>query len=118
MSAETLVNPMRTAALAVLGLGLVAHAGPAAAQHRELGTHEHGRGTLNSALEGSRLSMELEVPGIDIVGFERPAKSAKDKAAVEAAKKRLSAPLALFKFPAPAGCVVKEASAELEDGDH
>jgi hypothetical protein len=98
----------------------MAHTGPASAQHRELGAHEHGRGTLNIALEGTRLSMELEAPGADIVGFEHPAKSRKDKAAVDAAKKRLAQPLALFKLPASAGCVVKEASAESEgdDRDH
>jgi hypothetical protein len=87
------------------------------AQQRELGAHEHGRGTLNIALEGTKLTMELEAPGVDIVGFEHPAKSRKDKAAVESATQRLSRPLALFKLPATAGCAVKEASAEFE-GDH
>src|SRR5262249_38687966 len=50
---------------------------PAAAQsaHRELGPHEHGRGTLNIAIEGNRVSMELEVPGMDIAGFEHAAKT-------------------------------------------
>lgn len=109
---------MRMVLLAFSGLAIVAQVSPTAAQHRELGAHEHGRGTLNIALEGTRLSMELEVPGVDIVGFEHPAKSGKDKAVVGSAKKRLSMPLSLFKFPASAGCVVKEASAELENEDH
>ena len=111
---------MRYVVSALLSLTVLAQANPATAQHRELGAHEHGRGTLNIALEGTRLSMELEVPGIDIVGFEHPAKSAKDKAVVDSAKKRLSTPLSLFKFSASAGCVVKEASAsvESEDDDH
>ena len=49
-----------------------------AEEHRELGAHEHGHGTLNIALEGSRLTMELEAPGVDIVGFEHAA-STKDR---------------------------------------
>lgn len=103
----------------IVGLALAAAAtmGPAAAQQRELGAHEHGRGTLNIALEGSRLTMELEVPGVDIVGFEHKAKSSKDKLAISNAKKQLARPLVLFKLPAAAGCVVKQASANLEGED-
>src|SRR5262245_33600479 len=93
---------------------------PAAAQtvHRELGPHEHGRGTLNIAVEGNRVSMELEVPGMDIVGFEHEAKTRKDKATLEMAKQKLSAPLSLFKFPASAGCRVTEAKVDVEAGEH
>lgn len=109
---------MRTVLLALSGLAALALANPAAAQHRELGAHEHGRGTLNIALEGTRLSMELEVPGADIVGFEHPAQSSKDKDAVDAATKRLSTPLSLFKLPASAGCTVMEATATIEGEDH
>ena len=71
------------AAIVGLAFAVAGTTGPAAAQQRELGAHEHGRGTLNIAIEGTRLTMELEAPGVDIVGFEHKAKSAKDKAAVE-----------------------------------
>ena len=53
--------------------------------------------------------MELEVPGVDIVGFEHAAKTTRDKATVEKAKTQLLAPLALFKLPAAANCRVTEA---------
>ncbi len=99
------------AAIVGLAFAVAGSTGPAAAQQRELGAHEHGKGTLNIALEGSRLTMELEAPGVDIVGFEHKAKSAKDKAVVANAKKQLAKPLALFKLPAAAGCVVKQAKA-------
>ena len=108
---------MRTlGAVAVLG-ALAAH--PAAAQttHRELGPHEHGRGTLNIAVEGNKVSMELEVPGVDIVGFEHKAKTRKDKATLAKAKEKLSTPLSLFKLPASAGCRVTEAKVEVEAGE-
>jgi hypothetical protein len=104
-------------AVAVLGT-LAAH--PAAAQtaHRELGPHDHGRGTLNIAVEGSKISMELEVPGMDIVGFEHEVKMHNDETTLERAKQKLSAPLSLFKFPASAGCRVTEAKVEVERGEH
>jgi hypothetical protein len=109
---------MRTWMLLAVGLGLVAASGSGHAQQREAGAHEHGRGTLNIALEGSRLSMELEAPGADIVGFEHEARTQKQKAAVESAKKRLAAPKGLFELPAAAGCVLKEAKVALEAEDH
>jgi hypothetical protein len=107
---------MRITAILAVGLAIISCAVPALAQHRELGAHEHGRGTLNVAIEGKRVSMELEAPGADIVGFEHAAKTRQQKAAVEKAKKDLLAPQALFKFPAAAGCTVSAATVELEDG--
>ena len=72
---------MRTAALLVAVLGIALPAWAAQAQHRELGPHQHGHGTLNIAIEGERVSMELDVPGADIVGFEHAASTADQKAA-------------------------------------
>jgi Protein of unknown function (DUF2796) len=90
----------------------------AAGEHRELGTHEHGRGTLNVAVEGNKVTMELEVPGVDLVGFEHAAKTRRDKSVVEKAKTQLMAPLALFALPASAACRVTEAKVEVENGEH
>ncbi|MGE5510698.1 MAG: DUF2796 domain-containing protein, partial [Bacteroidota bacterium] len=112
------VEPMHIVGWLVISFCLMAQSIPALAQHRELGAHEHGKGTLNIAVEGTRLSMELEVPGADILGFEHAAKTGKDKAAVDAAKKQLSTPLALFKLPAAAGCVVKDADVKVEAEEH
>ena len=88
--------------------------------HRELGPHVHGHGTLNIAIEGKRVSMELEVPGMDIVGFEHAPSTDDQKAAVEKAKTRLEKPLGMFSLPAAAGCTVAEAKVaiEAEHGDH
>ena len=107
---------MRTISLLAFGLGLSLGAGAALGQQRQLGAHEHGRGSLNMAIEGDRVSLELEAPGADIVGFEHVAKTARQKAAVTQAKKQLLAPQALFKFPGAAGCVVADASVDLEGG--
>lgn len=106
------VQPRQNALLAVLAFLLFAS--PAAAQaKRELGAHEHGAGKLNIAIEKAKVELELEVPGDDIVGFEHKAKTTKQKAAIENAKKALAAGLTLFKLPAGAGCKLDTAKVEL-----
>jgi hypothetical protein len=102
----------------LLGFAGLCQLSPALAQHRAAGAHEHGRGTLNIAIEGSRVNMELEAPGADIVGFEHAAKTSKQKAAVADARKKLSGPQALFALPAAAGCVLKQAKVEVEGLEH
>ncbi len=81
---------------------------------RQLDAHKHGVGTLNIAVDGTAVVMELEAPGADIVGFEHAAENDVDKDAVDAAVALLSAPLDLFVMPEAAGCIVAEAHAELE----
>jgi hypothetical protein len=115
---ETGVQLMRAAVLFLVGLGIAAPTLVAEAQHRELGVHEHGRGTLNIAVEGARVTMELEVPGADIVGFEHAAKTNQQKAAVAKAKTQLMTPLSLFVLPAVAGCKVNDATVAIESSDH
>ncbi|MEL6766730.1 MAG: DUF2796 domain-containing protein [Pseudomonadota bacterium] len=88
-----------------------------AGEKRGLGAHEHGTGHFNMAVEGTEVAMELEAPGADIVGFEHEATSEEDRAAIEAAKARLSAPLSLFVLPAAAGCEVASVDVALV-GDH
>jgi len=100
------------AALAVFSLA--PDAARSEEEHRELGPHVHGHGTLNIAVEDKRVSMELEVPGMDIVGFEHAATSDDQKAVLEKAKAELAKPLALFKLPASAGCSVHEANVAIE----
>lgn len=93
--------------------GVCAHA-----ESRELGAHEHGQGALNIAIEGGVILMEFEAPGADIVGFEYEARSAEDRAAVDAAIAALAKPLDLFTPPAGAGCVVTTANVALiTEGD-
>lgn len=91
---------------------------PALAQEkRSMGAHQHGHGTLNIAIEGSRVSMEFEAPGNDIVGFEQKAKTKAQRTALTTAKAQLSTPLALFRFPEAAGCAVKDVTVKIEAGN-
>ena len=87
-------------------------------EHRELGPHEHGHGTLNVAVEGNTIKMELEVPGDDIIGFEHDPSTPEEKAAMETAKKILANPLGLFKIADAAKCSVKEAKVSIQDEKH
>ena len=94
--------------------------GPALAEgeKRGLGAHEHGHSSLNVAIEGDRVEMELIAPGADIVGFEHAAESAEDRAAVEQAEAVLGEPLSLFGFTDAAGCAIETAAVEIEGEDH
>jgi hypothetical protein len=99
---------MKRCATAALVLALMG--APAFSEEkRQLGTHEHGHGTLDIAIEGQKVSMELNVPGSDIVGFEHAARTKKQKAALAAAKKKLEAGLNLFVPDPAAGCQLKKA---------
>jgi hypothetical protein len=51
--------------------------------------HVHGVGKLDVALDGQTLSLHLDSPLVNLVGFEHAANSAKDKAAVQAMTKNL-----------------------------
>lgn len=94
----------------MFGLIVSAQAG----ERRELGPHQHGHGKLNIAIENNQVSMDLDVPGADIIGFEHEPATPEQKAAFDAGKARLADALSLFKMPAAAGCTVKEARVSLE----
>ena len=87
-------------------------------EHRELGPHVHGHGTLNIAVENKRVSMELEVPGMDIVGFEHAASTDDQKKIVEGATAQLNKPLEVFKLSEAAGCSVADAKVAIEPEHH
>ncbi len=89
-----------------------------AGEKRQLDSHEHGHGTLNIAVEDNKITMELEVPGADIVGFEHEAKTKKDKATLKKAISDLKKPLGLFVLPSSAVCKVKEAKVKLDGEEH
>ena len=86
-----------------------------AEEKRQLDAHEHGVGELTIAMDGGDIEMELHAPGADIVGFEHPAESAEDRAAIAEAVAVLSDPMKLFTIPDAAGCTVVSASAGLKE---
>ncbi len=109
---------MKRLAILIAAPALVAVPAFAADDHREAGAHVHGEGVVAIAVENGVLEMELEAPGMDIVGFEHEAKSDGDKAAIDKAKAVLGDPLLLFKVPDVAGCKVAGLDVALEDEEH
>jgi hypothetical protein len=102
----------------VLAAGLACTALPAYTQeHRQLGAHVHGHGRLNIAVDGKKVLIGLEVPGMDIVGFEHEASTPKERAAIPEAKAKLANALALFKPEANARCELQQVRVSLEAGN-
>jgi hypothetical protein len=64
----------------------------------------HGQVTLNLALENDLLSVEMEAPAINVVGFERAPRDAAEEKVVRDAAAWLGAGRALLGVPAAAGC--------------
>ncbi len=85
-----------------------------AEEHRQLGAHVHGQGRLNIAIEDKTVSIALEVPGADIVGFEHEATTSEQKAAIEKAKAKLADGLSLFTPAAAADCTQTSAKVSVE----
>lgn len=88
-------------------------------EHGSLGAHEHGVASLNVALDGTTLELQLESPAMNLVGFEHAARSDADKAKVAAARAELEQPVALFAL-ASGACEASEVKLEspLFDDDH
>lgn len=108
---------MITPLLAILAL--VGSASTTSAEEtRSENAHAHGHSLLNIAFDGNKVAMELEAPGMDIVGFEHPATSPEDRAKVAAAIADLEQPMRLFVMDKAARCTMIEAKAALEEEDH
>jgi hypothetical protein len=113
---------MRTIGTAcILTAAMAATALPAWAEgpQRQLGAHVHGHGRLNIAIEGKKMSMELEVPGADIVGFEHEPSTPGQRAALAEARAKLANAAALFAPEPKAGCALDRVTVSTEaEHDH
>jgi len=103
-----------------IGFCLASAIGGAWAAEGEHKPHVHGESRVNLAIEGNVVEIEFESPAHDIVGFERTPKTAKQRAAVEAAVAALKKGDSLFRLTPGAGCKLEEADVETplaEPGD-
>lgn len=94
----------RLAAAAMLAPLVAAAADPQSAGFQQRGSHEHGAVVVNVAVEGTTLSVAIESPAINIVGFERAPRDAAEKARVAAADRWLASGAGIVGVPAAAGC--------------
>lgn len=86
------------------------------APHRD--AHVHGVSKLMMASDKNLVTVKLEIPGMDIVGFEHEAKTAADKKKIADAIELLKNPYNVVTFPKGAGCVVDKVKAEVGSHDH
>ena len=91
---------------------------PVMAADRHHDAHQHGVSKLNLAIQGSRVEIELESPGSDIVGFEHKPSNAADRMAIKDAVQKLKNASGLFSFSAAAACRAEKSSVEAPFEDH
>jgi hypothetical protein len=104
----------RAACLLLLPLAL--HGGPAAAQtqgHAGHSAHVHGVVKLNLAVEGNKLSAELEAPLDSLLGFEHRPRTDAQRQAGQAAVQQLKA-AAWLKPDAAAGCTLTRSEVDAQ----
>lgn len=83
--------------------GLIFAAAALAQQH---GPHAHGVAELGVVVEGRRLSLEVDGPLDNFVGFELAPRNAAERAALERALELLRTPERVVVLPAAAGCTL------------
>jgi hypothetical protein len=74
--------------------------------------HVHGLAHLDGALDGTLLTLQLQTPGWDLIGFERTPRDDDERAKVESTRQRLSDGAGLFAFE-PAGACTPAGAAKL-----
>lgn len=98
---------LSTCALAVFGAALPLLS--TAEVERQHGAHEHGAATLMVSAEGHELTIMLDSPAYNILGFEHSPSTEEQHAALTAAVAKLERGASLFNMDRAAGC-------EFEDG--
>ena len=108
----------RASGLMLLAATVVLAASPAPGQdRREAGAHVHGSGKLDIVIESTKLSIGLDTPAADIIGFEHAPKTPEQKAKLDEAIAKLQDAGGIFKTTADAGCRLTKAEAGLEQPD-
>jgi hypothetical protein len=66
--------------------------------------HEHGKVTLNVAIDASTFVVELDAPAVNVVGFEHAPRTREERAAAQQASQFIQAGRGLLGLPPAAGC--------------
>ena len=69
------------------------------------GAHLHGKVVVNVALEGKLLSVELDAPAINVIGFEHAPRTDAQQRELAAADRWLASGVGVIGVSAAAGCV-------------
>jgi Protein of unknown function (DUF2796) len=68
--------------------------------------HEHGVARLDVAVDATRITIELDTPLDNLLGFERAPRTDAERAKADAAVARLRAGTTLFRIDGAAGCTL------------
>ena len=94
--------------LATLATATLSAAAPAdtgkSMSRRQAGRHEHGTSTLNVAIDGNALTIELSGPAANFIGFEHVPRTAEQTARLTSVLATLKEGAPLFVTPAAASC--------------
>jgi len=87
------------------------------------GAHLHGKVVVNIALEGKVLSVELDAPAMNVIGFEHAPRTDAQKREVAAADRWLASGVGVIGVSAAAGCARQQVdytppSFDGDDHDH
>lgn len=99
---------MKNTSLSLAGLVLVLPL--AALAHGS--AHVHGLAQLDIAVEAKKISIELQTPLDNLVGFERAPRTDSERKRADEAVARLRAGDQMFKFDAAAGCKLANVTLE------
>jgi hypothetical protein len=112
-----LAAPLLTAQGAVAGATPPAR-GDATFTQRD--AHLHGKVVVNIALEGKLLSVELDAPAVNVIGFEHAPRTDAQKREVAAVDRWLASGVGVVGVAAAAGCVRQQVdyTPPKFDGDH
>ena len=103
--------PLAPLACAVTVAALFWHAhAEAQGARRQHGTHAHGVSRLEVAVDGRELTLRLESPAEDVVGFEHAPRDARERDALARATATLKSADKLFQPSAEARCRLLEAA--------
>jgi Protein of unknown function (DUF2796) len=116
---------MRSHVLLILACIALASISPArlagAEEFVQRGVNEHGRVTINVALDKKQLVIELESPAVNVIGFEHEPRTGAERAVVREVSSWFKSGRALFGLPSPARCSFRQADLSTpqweQDGD-
>ena len=81
------------------------------------GAHEHGIARLGLAVDGTRLTVDLQLPAESVFGFERAPRSAQERAtAAEAVDRLRTGGAGLLAFPDGVTCALDSAEVQVPEG--
>lgn len=112
-------NLLHAASILMIATGVVEALAAPPSDHRRQGSHVHGAGQLNLALDADNLYLELRSPAASVVGFEHAPSNQADHAALDNAVAILEQGERLFVFSPAAGCRLQSvdiASALIDQG--